>query len=58
LKYYIEKAGDVALELLHIGEGELALSMLKTVEEDLGTLEADPTMLYFRYRVQYNIAHM
>lgn len=58
LKYYVEKACDTALELLNMEESEIALSMLKTVEEDLAKCEAEPSILYYKYKIYYNIAHM
>ena len=58
LKYYIDKVNDVCLDLLEIGEIKLSLSMLKTTENDLSKLEIEPSILYYKFRVQYNIAHL
>ena len=58
LKYYVDKVNDGALEMLKIGEIQLGLSLLKTAEEDLNKLEIEPSVLYFKFRVQYNMAHL
>ena len=58
LRYYVEKASDTAIELLNMEEGEMALSMLKTVQEDLNSCEIEPATLYYKYKVLYNIAHL
>ena len=58
LKYYQEKANDISMELLNMNEVEIALSTLKTVEEDLNVLNIDWEILYYKYRTFNNIAHI